>query len=128
MIDVVDKQRQGLDPRLKALLERDMGHARDLIYCNTCSHPVARKSDVTSINGGHAHYCTNPYGIRFHVGCFADALGCDLSGSPTAADTWFPGFKWRLASCSECRMHLGWYFQREEQYFYGLILDRIRDE
>lgn len=128
MTDVVDKERQGLDPRLKDLLEEDTGDSRDLVYCNTCSQPVARKSDATSINGSHAHYCTNPYGIRFHVGCFSDALGCDLSGQPTAADTWFPGFRWRLASCSGCRIHLGWYFERGQDYFYGLILDRIRDE
>ena len=128
MIDVVDKQHQGLDPRLKELLERDSEDAGDLIYCITCSHPVARKSDRTSINGGHTHHFTNPYGIRFHVGCFEDALGCDLSGRPTSADTWFPGFMWRLATCSECRAHLGWYFERGTSYFYGLIMDRIRHD
>lgn len=128
MTEVVDKTRQGLDPRLKELLNEDTSDRGDLVYCNTCSQPVARKSDATSINGSHAHYCTNPYGIRFHVGCFADALGCDLSGQPTSADTWFPGFKWRLASCSGCRMHLGWYFERGREYFYGLILDRIRNQ
>ena len=128
MTDVVDKVRQGLDPRLKVLLDESTGDAGDLIYCSTCSQPVARKSDVTSINGSHAHFCTNPYGIRFHVGCFSEALGCDLSGQPTSADTWFPGFKWRLASCSGCRMHLGWYFERNPAYFSGLSLDRIRNE
>lgn len=128
MTEVVDKTRQGLDPRLKELLNEDTSDRGDLVYCNTCSQPVARKSDATSINGSHAHYCTNPYGIRFHVGCFADALGCDLSGQPTSADTWFRGFKWRLASCSGCRMHLGWYFERGREYFYGLILDRIRNQ
>jgi hypothetical protein len=128
MTDVADKQRQGLDPRLKHLLEEESGTPEDLVYCIACRHPVARKSDVTSVNGGHRHYFTNPYGIRFHVGCYSSALGCDLSGQPTSADTWFPGFKWRLATCAECRSHLGWYFERADAYFYGLILDRIRHD
>ena len=126
MTDVLDKQRQGLDPKLRELIDRETSAPRELIYCGACAHPVARKADQTAINGAHAHHFTNPFGIRFHVGCFTDALGCDLSGRPTAADTWFPGFFWRLASCSECRTHLGWYFERGQEYFYGLILDRIR--
>ncbi len=124
--EVEDKTRQGLDPRLRELLEDEAGDAPDLVYCDACAQPVARKSDATSINGSHAHQCTNPYGIRFHVGCYSDALGCDLSGRPTSADTWFPGFHWRLATCSGCHAHLGWYFERGQEYFYGLILDRIR--
>jgi len=126
MTDVVDKTVQGLDPRLKDLLDEEEINPRDLVYCSACAQPVARKSDVISINGSHTHLCTNPYGIRFRVGCYAEALGCDLSGQPTAADTWFPGFCWRLASCSGCRTHLGWYFDSAETYFYGLIVDRIR--
>lgn len=128
MINVVDKERQVLDPKLKQLLKDDTSDAGDLVYCMSCAEPVARKSDATSVNGRHAHQCVNPYGIRFHVGCFASALGCDLSGRPTSADTWFSGYLWRLASCSACRTHLGWYFERGHEYFYGLILDRIRNE
>lgn len=126
MTEVQDKQRQGLDPKLRALLDRALSGPAELVYCATCSHPVAREADVMPVNGAHAHHFTNPYGIRFHVGCFADALGCDLSGRPTSADTWFPGYFWRLATCAECRTHLGWYFERGQHYFYGLILNRIR--
>lgn len=126
MTEVEDKTRQGLDPRLRDLLEDETGTPPDLVYCDACAQPVARKADATSVNGSHAHHCTNPYGIRFHVGCYADALGCDLSGRPTSADSWFPGFHWRLATCSGCHAHLGWYFERGQEYFYGLILDRIR--
>jgi hypothetical protein len=128
MIDVVDKQRQGLDPALQDIVERATAEPKDLIHCGTCSHVVARKADGCAINGSHAHDFVNPHGISFHVGCFAEALGCTISGEPTAADTWFPGFFWRLASCAECRTHLGWYFDRAGEYFYGLILDRIQHE
>ena len=127
MIDVLDKQRQGLDPRLQSIVDREAADARDLVVCATCSHVIARKSDRVEIGDSHTHRFTNPYGLEFHIGCFADALGCAISGSPVAADTWFPGFHWQLASCENCRNHLGWYFDRADEFFYGLILDTIQD-
>jgi len=126
MIDVTDKQRQGLDPGLQDILERAEADEGELVYCATCSHVIARKADGCAIGGSHSHHFVNPYGIRFHVGCYHEALGCAISGQPTAADSWFPGFVWRLAACAECRTHLGWYFERSGEYFYGLIVDRIQ--
>ena len=128
MSDVIERQRQGLDPALEEIVSREKAEDRDLVYCGTCSHVVARKADGCVINGSHSHHFTNPYGIRFHVACFSEALGCSISGEATAADTWFPGFFWRLAACAECRMHLGWYFERGDSYFYGLIVDRIQHD
>jgi hypothetical protein len=26
--------------------------------------------------------------------------------------SWFPGFSWRIAGCSECHRHLGWNFEQ----------------
>lgn len=127
MIDVLDKQRQGLDPRLKAILDREADESRDYLVCATCSHVIARPSDRIDVNGGHTHHFTNPYGLEFNVGCFSEALGCAITGNPVAADTWFPGFRWRLANCEECQRHLGWYFDREGLYFYGLVLDYIQN-
>lgn len=128
MVDVRDTQRQGLDPALREIVERSAAEPGELIYCGTCSHVIARRADRISVNGSHAHDFTNPHGIRFHVGCFAEALGCSISGARNAADTWFPGFFWRIATCADCRTHLGWYFDTAERYFYGLILDRIQQE
>ena len=127
MIDVLDKQRQGLDPRLKEIEDREEQDARDFVVCATCSHVIARRSDQIDVNGGFDHRFTNPYGLEFHVGCFSDALGCALSGDRVAADTWFPGFRWRLASCEECHHRLGWYFDRSGEYFYGLVLSYIQN-
>ncbi len=128
MIDVVDKQGQGLDPNLQHILDEEKAPERGLIYCARCSHVVGRSADATSVNGSHEHSLTNPYGISFHLGCFTQALGCTLSGERTAADTWFPGFQWRYASCTGCGQHLGWYFDNADSYFYGLVLDRIQQE
>jgi hypothetical protein len=125
MVDVLDKDRQGLDPKLKEIVEET---DRDFIYCGTCSNVLARSSDRIDIGGSHDHHFSNPFGIRFHVGCFAQALGCTISSDPVAADTWFAGYQWQIASCADCRAHLGWYFDRAEEYFYGLILDRIQND
>lgn len=126
MPDVRDRRPASLDPGLAAALERAPADERALVYCATCSTAIARRDDRCEVNGGHAHHFVNPFGIHFDVGCYREALGCAISGQPTAADTWFPGFHWRIATCGECRAHLGWYFERQAGYFYGLILDRIQ--
>jgi hypothetical protein len=130
MIDVRDKPRQAtLDPKLKELLDDDTEAKKGFVYCGLCSHVVSHIEQRIEVNGSHDHNFVNPYGVEFHVGCFDEALGCAISGQPTAADTWFPGFRWRLASCEECTTHLGWLFANADAYtFYGLILDRIQTD
>jgi cereblon len=127
MIDVLDKERQGLDPKLKEIVDRESTEHRDLLLCANCNHGIARQSDRIEVNGAFSHYFTNPYGIEYHVGCFSTALGCAISGSRMAADTWFAGFVWQLASCEACSHHLGWYFTGADAEFYGLVLDYVRE-
>jgi len=122
------RTREGLDPELEAIVERETRDSGGFVYCAACSSVIARSDDRIEVNGRHQHRCTNPYGFVFDLGCFAEALGCALSGERTAADTWFPGFQWRYASCDQCQRHLGWYFDSEGRYFYGLILDRIQSD
>lgn len=127
MIDVLDKERQVLDPKLKAIIEDESTDRRSYVVCASCGHVIASRADRIEVNGRFAHFFINPVGVEYHVGCFADALGCAISGNRVAADTWFPGFRWRLATCEECQHHLGWYFDNADTYFYGLVLDYIRD-
>jgi hypothetical protein len=127
MIDVLDKERQGLDPKLKEIVDREKQDNKDFVVCATCSHVVARLSDRIEVNSSFSHRFTNPYGLEFHVGCFQDALGGSIAGQRMAADTWFPGFRWRLANCEQCHHHLGWYFDQADGYFYGLVLDYIQE-
>jgi hypothetical protein len=80
------------------------------------------------VAGTHAHTFTNPHGIRFHIGCFADAPGCVASGEPTTYWSWFPGYAWQVENCRSCREHLGWLFEAPDRpAFHGLILDRLRE-
>lgn len=133
MSDVIDLERAGLAPGLQDVLERKPEEARDFIYCSACSTVIARQTDRFEVNGSHDHSFVNPYGYQYRIGCFREALGCSISGAPQAADSWFTGFQWQLAACSDCRRHLGWHFERGASpvggdHFYGLILDRIQHE
>lgn len=129
MIDTVDKPRQGtLDPKLASMVEDALHEKKGYVYCAVCSHVVSHVDHRIVVNGSHDHHFTNPHGFRFHVGCYAEALGCAISGDPMAADTWFPGFRWRLAACEECRQHLGWFFASPDANFYGLVVDRIQTD
>ena len=128
MIDVLDKKRQGLDPALGMDEKLDATSDKGYVFCAACSHVVAHVDHETQINGAFGHTCTNPYGITFHIGCYTEALGCNIAGERNAADTWFPGFQWRLANCAECGTHLGWYFDKPDSYFYGLITDRLQTD
>ena len=128
MIDVIDKTGQASSTDREASKEKQRQEDKGYVYCATCSAVLASHTDRIEVNGSHDHTCTNPHGFTFHLGCYAQALGCSISGQPMAADTWFAGFQWRLATCSECSVHLGWYFERQEDFFYGLILDRIQQE
>jgi hypothetical protein len=133
MSEVKDPPNSTLDPQLRSMLEIQEPDDKSFIYCGTCSHVITAAGERTEVNGSHAHNFTNPHGFSFNVGCFGNALGCDISGRPEAADTWFMGYFWRVANCAECHSHLGWYFvlgpaSESGDAFYGLILDRIQED
>jgi hypothetical protein len=128
MIDVVDKERQALDPSLSEIIDEEEKAEGGYVYCATCSHVVGRSSDGIEVNDAHQHTFVNPYGVQFHLACYREALGCAISGERTAADSWFPGFGWQYAWCAECKQHLGWLFDKTDAYFYGLITDRIQND
>ena len=130
MSEIKDPDKTTLDPTLRSMLEIAGADDKNFLYCGTCSNVITTASARIDVNGSHDHHFTNPHGFSFHVGCFSNALGCDISGQPVAADSWFMGHSWRVASCAECRTHLGWYFSSAggEAFFYGLILDRLQEE
>jgi hypothetical protein len=95
------------------------------LFCAACRHPITHQDERISVQGSHEHRCTNPHGISYHIGCFREAAGCAPSGEETAEYTWFRGYAWRIAYCAHCQMHLGWCFQSGDDYFHGLIVDRL---
>jgi hypothetical protein len=95
------------------------------LFCAACRHPVTHQDERIQVHGGHEHRFANPQGIHFHIGCFREAAGCLAVGAATPEFTWFAGYAWRIALCAHCRAHLGWRFEAPQDYFHGLIIDRL---
>lgn len=95
------------------------------LFCAHCKHAITDDKQRAAVNGAHAHTCTNPHGITFHIGCFRQAPGCTAEGAATAEHTWFPGYAWQIAYCARCDTHLGWLFTSPDDAFYGLITGRL---
>ncbi len=97
------------------------------LFCFGCHQVITDQGKCISIQGAHTHRCVNPAAINYNIGCFSEAHGCLVTGNPSNEHTWFSGYAWQIASCSNCGNHLGWFFIGEAP-FYGLILDRMVSE
>ena len=96
-----------------------------IVYRFCRNHITGARAKI-EMRGRHAHVFANPAGVVFGVGCFSIAPGCRNQGEMTGEFSWFPGYDWRFSLCSQCRTHLGWYFQSGNgNGFYGLILDHL---
>ena len=116
------------DERLRAIMEAEAERpkrARRWLHCLNCRRRITREDDRVSYLGLDVHTRTNPYGITFRFGSFGAAEGCEITGDPVAAFTWFAGYYWRIALCGGCGVHLGWKFENAESCFYGLVLNRL---
>ncbi|TKR72654.1 hypothetical protein L596_020069 [Steinernema carpocapsae] len=114
------------------------------LICRKCGHPITKSSAVRTVITPNAAYSynmsvvgvdttinvlDNPSGYRFHV---MAASGADLKfhGDYHLSDTWFPGYRWIICTCSVCNQHAGWYFQQVKQpdspkNFVGIVLDTV---
>lgn len=110
-------------------LEAALGiHPGRRLLCANCGQPVTTEAERISIEGRSVHQATNPSGIEFEFGCFASAPGALVAGEPTTEFSWFTGYAWRFALCRGCGAHLGWFFQGGAPTFFGLILNRLKEE
>lgn len=97
----------------------------EAIYCKVCGRAVTSRQQKIAIHGSHAHTFFNPAGIVFELGCFSAAPGCYSAGEPSSEFTWFAGYVWSFALCRRCNSHLGWFFEKGESSFLGLILANL---
>ncbi|MBI2993144.1 MAG: hypothetical protein HYY48_03090 [Gammaproteobacteria bacterium] len=97
---------------------------RKQLCCRSCGRFITDESQRIAVEGDHAHTRSNPHGVIFNFGCFAEAPGCKTLGRATPEHTWFSGCAWRIAACGGCGGHLGWLFSGAAR-FYGLILERL---
>jgi len=97
------------------------------ILCRNCHYKITSPRYVITVNGRHRHTFINPAGITYQIGCFSEAEGCVVTGEPTYEYTWFQGFMWSYCLCARCYVHIGWFYQGDSEYFYGLILDMLKE-
>jgi len=94
--------------------EAQTGQTRVLL-CASCNAPLAKDADVFQVPGaeGTIGAYVNPHGVIHQTLTISKVLCADvvhLSGSPSAEDSWFPGYCWTIAYCAICYSHLGWRF------------------
>ena len=98
-----------------------------VLRCDACSLVITRGDQRVEIADAHRHTFVNPHGLVFEIGCFGRAPGCVGVGPAEAFFSWFPGYAWRVVVCRGCGTHLGWSYG-ERPDFYGLVLDRLRED
>lgn len=103
----------------------DLTKHKTLLCCVQCRHPITDPTARLDMAGGHLHVFTNPGGFTYEVALFTYA-DCAMHGPATTEYTWFPGYAWQLALCTNCHLHLGWRYQQTgSTTFYGLICSRL---
>ncbi len=107
------------------LAEESHKDESEQILCKACQHKITSLENKIEVNGLHQHVFSNPGGFVFEIGCFSGAIGCVNQGSPSLEHSWFTGYAWRFALCSNCLRHLGWFFQSGKDSFYALILKNL---
>ena len=96
------------------------------LCCSACGHIITNKVYAIDIDQHHIHTFNNPANIQYTIRCFSQAQGCLEVGHPAIEHTWFTGYKWQVACCLNCQVHLGWLFRATDK-FYGLIKERLID-
>lgn len=92
--------------------------------CAVCQHLITSGGSAIRVEGEHSHIKVNPDGRKFLLRCFSSAVGCAMSGDPTPNFSWFAGYKWQFAHCSECGAQMGWFYEGQSK-FYGLIKEQL---
>ncbi|KAI0216106.1 Protein cereblon [Lamellibrachia satsuma] len=87
-----------------------------VLCCKNCNLLIAKKEDVFSmaLEGPMGAY-VNPGGYVHETLTIYKATGLRLIGWPSTENSWFPGYAWTIAQCSQCNSHLGWKFTVAER-------------
>lgn len=111
----------------KSKIQDEDSNYEDYLCCINCGYPITYKNAKIEMNESHEHVFANPHGFIFHIGCFSQAPGCLVTGKESFDFTWFPGYAWQAALCTQCWMMLGWAFRSEKSNFFGLIIDKLKE-
>ncbi|ETV76446.1 hypothetical protein, variant 3 [Aphanomyces astaci] len=121
--------------RLRALIEW-LHHQSAVIQCSGCATTLAHTRAIflkqDADHGGPASTFVNPYGAIHQILTMlaVERATYDPVGTPSLADTWFPGYTWQCISCVQCATFLGWRYvstveQAHPRVFFGLLRNAI---
>ncbi|MCG8568026.1 MAG: cereblon family protein [Desulfobacterales bacterium] len=93
--------------------------------CRFCRKEVADAAHGIRVDDQGTHVFANPHGQVFEIGCFSNAPGATTASEPSSDFSWFKGYEWQVAVCSQCSGHLGWFYSQTAYGFWGLIMDNL---
>lgn len=97
------------------------------ILCSSCGHRLTTADARSAVDGAHRHVKVNPHGHVFHIACFRPLPGVAALGAPSEEFSWFSGYRWQIALCGNCHVHLGWLFSGDT-HFGALIEGRFIED
>lgn len=121
----------------RSVVDRKLIHhseLREYFICAVCTFPIVEESGVIEERAetwkqavypyelllfdreSWCYSATNPGEQRFDViRVLPTGSGICWSKRPTPEHSWFPGYAWTMASCTNCHAHLGWGFMAPRQ-------------
>lgn len=117
--------KQASPDNLSAKKTKPISKDDSVFICAFCYNPIADPLRQIIIHQSFRHIFANPYGYVFEIGCFSDVIGCRRASISSNEFSWFIGYSWQIAICTNCSAHLGWYFLSESDRFWGLILEKL---
>ncbi|PKN30856.1 MAG: hypothetical protein CVU64_01310 [Deltaproteobacteria bacterium HGW-Deltaproteobacteria-21] len=96
------------------------------LVCASCGHPVTSVSEKTDVRGRHDH-AFSYYRQIVRLGCFRTAPGCLGAQGLSHGYSWFRGYAWQIQVCRNCFTQLGWKYTSEDESFFGLIFETLRE-
>jgi hypothetical protein len=115
---------------LRSALDAIGGNGAKAYQCFACGGLITHSDRMVPVAGNSKHFFVNPAGVECNFLTFYSCTGAVALGEPMLADTWFPGFSWRMALCRRCGQHLGWYYEAVftsewPGEFWGILLSQL---
>jgi hypothetical protein len=107
--------------------ENDEAMQQTRLMCAACGHPVTKVAEKTDILGRHDHAFPY-YNEVVQLGCFREAPGCTGVERISYGYSWFRGYSWQIQLCENCYTQLGWKYVSQNDSFYGLVFNTLREE
>jgi hypothetical protein len=106
------------------------GNGAKVYQCASCGSLITYSDRLLRIGISHRHLFVNPAGVECDFHTFSDCPGAVAPGGATEADTWFPGYRWRMAFCRHCGQHLGWHYEGISVFdrpkeFWGILVRQL---